>query len=98
MNTAIAIAQIVIGALIITLILLQQRDSDMSGFLGGSSGGGSGFYQQRRGLERFFFGATIVLVILFAGLSLVSRFYAPENTAPAAVTELPAASSTPATE
>jgi protein translocase SecG subunit len=73
MQTIISIAQIVISVLLMILILLQERDSDMSGFLSGGSAGG-GFYQQRRGLEKVMFYATIILVFVFAGLALASLF------------------------
>jgi len=73
MNT-ISILQIIVAVALIILILLQQRDADISGFLGGGGGGG-GFYQQRRGLERLFFVLTIILTLVFAGLALTSLFY-----------------------
>lgn len=79
MQNAISIAQIVISVALIVLILIQQRDSDLSGFMGGSSGGGSGFYQQRRGLERFLFVVTIILIIAFAALALTNLFYHGTN-------------------
>ncbi len=101
MNT-IAIIQIVIAVALIALILLQQRDSDLSGFLGGGGGGGGGFYQQRRGLERLFFTLTIILTVAFAALALTSLLYqpapiepAPETTTNASST-VPTASTTPA--
>jgi len=62
-----ALAQIIIAILIVALILLQQRDAGMSGILGGD---GMGFYQARRGLEKMVFYATIVLSVIFAGLSI----------------------------
>lgn len=76
MQNIITIAQIAVSIALIVLILLQQRDSDLSGFLGGGAGGG-GFYQQRRGMERMFFVLTIVLVVVFAGLALYNVFYTP---------------------
>ncbi len=68
---AISIAQIVISVVLIVLILLQERSSGLSGILGGGSGEGD-VYQKRRGLENIVFRATVVLVILFAGLSLAN--------------------------
>ena len=65
----ISIVQIVISIALIILILLQERSSGLSGVFGG---GGAEFYQRRRGLEKIIFGATIVLVIAFAVLSLLS--------------------------
>ncbi len=64
---AIAIIQIVLSAVIITLILLQERSSGMSGLFGGS---GDGYYQARRGVEKIIFYATIVCVILFVALAI----------------------------
>ncbi len=66
----ISILQIIISIILIILILLQERSSGLSGMFGG--GGEEGFYQKRRGLEKIIFRATIVLVIIFAGLSLTS--------------------------
>lgn len=67
----ISILQIVVSVVLIVLILLQERSSGLSGILGGGSGEGD-VYQKRRGLEKIIFRATIVLVIIFAGLSLIN--------------------------
>ncbi len=64
----ISIAQLVVSVLLITLILLQERSSGLSGILGG--GGGEGFYQTRRGLEKLIFAGTIVLAIAFGALAI----------------------------
>lgn len=68
----ITIAQILVSILVIALILLQERSSagGLGGILGGSGEGG--FYQTRRGLEKVLFYATIVLVIIFAGLAFLN--------------------------
>lgn len=63
----ISIIYVLVTVSLVTLILLQQRSAGMSGLFGGDSGG---FYQTRRGLERFFFGATLVLGIVFVALSI----------------------------
>ncbi len=63
----ISIIYIIVTVALVALILLQQRSAGMSSLFGGESGG---FYQARRGLERFFFGSTIVLAILFVALSV----------------------------
>jgi len=63
------IAQLVVSVLVIVLILLQERESGVSGLFGGSEGG---FYQTRRGLEKTIFIATLVLVAAFAILSLLN--------------------------
>ncbi len=59
----------VVAIAIIVLILLQERSAGVSGIFGGSEGG---FYQTRRGIEKTFFIATIVLIGVFAVISLVS--------------------------
>jgi protein translocase SecG subunit len=61
------IAQIIVSAVLLVLILLQERSSGLSGAFGGSGSEG-GFYQTRRGLEKFIFVGTIVLTIVFIGL------------------------------
>jgi protein translocase SecG subunit len=63
----LAIAQIIIGILLIILVLLQQRGGGM-GVLGGIS---SQFYGTRRGLEKTIFVFTVILGGLFIALSIV---------------------------
>lgn len=65
----ITILQVAISAIIIVLILLQERGSGASGLFGNSE---AGFYETRRGIEKWIFIATIVLVVLFAGLSILN--------------------------
>ncbi|MEK7616177.1 MAG: preprotein translocase subunit SecG [Patescibacteria group bacterium] len=65
--TPITIAQTVLGALLIIAILLQQRGSGLSGTFGGESS----TYSTRRGAEKIIFTATIILAILFIGVSVV---------------------------
>ncbi len=59
---------IIVSALLIVLILLQERSAGLSGIFGGEGGG---VYQTRRGVERMIFGGTIALAIIFAGLSIL---------------------------
>ncbi len=68
--TPITIAQTVLGALLIIAILLQQRGSGLSG----SFGGDGSTYSTRRGAEKIIFGATIVLAVLWIGISIVRLF------------------------
>lgn len=63
----ISIVQIILAVLIVTLILLQERSSGISGLLGGDGGG---FYQARRGMEKTIFYATIVLAVAFVVLAV----------------------------
>jgi preprotein translocase subunit SecG len=61
------IAQIVVSILFIIVILLQNRGAG----LGSAFGGTGGIYLTKRGLEKKLFTATIVLAVIFFGLSLV---------------------------
>jgi len=60
------IIQIVVAILLIGVILLQQQGSG----LGTSWGGGGASYHTRQGLEKLLFRITIVLIVVFVGLSL----------------------------
>ncbi len=59
--------QIVISALLIVAILLQQRDSGLSSTFGGSAME----YSTKRGAEKIIFYATIVLAVLFLAISVI---------------------------
>lgn len=61
MKTILSIAQIIISALLIICILLQQRGTA----LGGAFGGSGGFYSTRRGIQKKIFWASVVLGALF---------------------------------
>ena len=67
MQNTITIIQTVIAALLIILILLQQRGTGLSGTFGGEGA----TYSTRRGAEKIIFTGTIVLAILFIGASIV---------------------------
>lgn len=62
----LTIFQILVSVLLIVVILMQAQGSGLSA----SFGGGGEFYRSRRSLERFLIGATIVLSIVFALLSI----------------------------
>ncbi len=63
----ITIAQTALGALLIITILLQQRGTGLSGTFGGGEGS---TYSTRRGVEKIIFTATIVLAVLWIGVSV----------------------------
>jgi preprotein translocase subunit SecG len=65
------IALIVVSLLLIIVILLQNRGAG----LGSAFGGTGGVYLTKRGLEKKLFTATIVLAVLFFGLSLASLLF-----------------------
>lgn len=73
LKTFIAIAQIAVSAIVILLVLLQERGTDAGGLFGG--GGGSGFYQTRRGIEKVVFVATIVAIAIFALLAIANLLF-----------------------
>ena len=67
----IAIIQIILSVVIVTLILLQERSSGMSGLLGGEGGG---YYQARRGMEKIIFYSTIALCAVFVLLAVYQLY------------------------
>jgi len=69
----LTILHIIVSIALITLILLQERSTGMGAFGGGGDGGG--FYQKRRGMEKIIYVSTIVLMVLFAGLSLLNLVF-----------------------
>jgi len=69
---ALPYIQLALSAIVIVLVLLQERGGGMSGLLGGD---GTGTYQSRRGVEKTIFYATIVSVAAFGALALVQLYY-----------------------
>jgi len=71
----INLAQLLISLVLIVVVLLQSRGGDIGAAFGGGGGGGSSF-RTRRGLERTLFQLTIILAIIFVGMSALSVRYA----------------------
>jgi preprotein translocase subunit SecG len=67
---AIRIIQIILCVFVILFILLQVRGAGLGSAFGGSSAGS--VFKTRRGVERLIFNLTIVLVVLFALISVLS--------------------------
>jgi len=67
-RTYFDIAQIILAVVLITVILLQVR----GGGLGGIFGQPDSTFRTRRGLEKALFQFTIVLVLIFIVLSILS--------------------------
>jgi preprotein translocase subunit SecG len=67
-ETALNLAQILISAVLTVIILMQVKGSGFGAALGGQES----VYRTRRGVERTLFRLTIVLVIVFIGISLLS--------------------------
>ncbi|MBA7623605.1 hypothetical protein ES703_31003 [subsurface metagenome] len=68
MQTYLNVAQIVLSIALVATILLQVR----GGGLGGIFGQPDTVYRTKRGVERILFQLTIVLVILFIIVSLIT--------------------------
>ena len=68
MQTALNVAQIVLSVALILAILLQIR----GGGLGGIFGQADTVFRTRRGVERTLFQLTIVLVVLFIIVSVIT--------------------------
>lgn len=66
------ILQPVVAILLMVSILLQNRESGLSGIFGG----GGTIYRTKRGLEKILFIATIALAAVFIGVSLLSLILA----------------------
>lgn len=66
----IQVSQIVVSVLLIVVILMQNRGTGLSGIFGGSSN----VFQTKRGVEKILFTTTIVLAVLFFGLSIFRLF------------------------
>ena len=64
----LGIVQIVIGALLTIVVLLQQRGTG----LGSTFGGEGGFYRSRLGIEKFLLVGTIVLAVAFFAAALIN--------------------------
>jgi len=69
---AIRVIQIILSIAVIGFILLQARGAGLGSAFGGSSAGS--VFKTRRGVERLIFNLTIIFVILFAAISLLSSF------------------------
>jgi len=72
MKTFLIISQLIVSALLITFILLQQRGTALGSAFGGS--GSEGFYSTRRGLEKKLYWASIIFGALFIILALINLF------------------------
>lgn len=68
LDNILSIAQVVLAVLLVASILLQARGTG----LGASFGGEGNVYRTKRGVEKRLFQATIVIAILFFGVSLAN--------------------------
>ena len=68
MQLSFAIIHIIVSVLLIIAIMLQNKGAG----LGQAFGGDSSIYSARRGPEKALFTLTIILAILFIGISVVN--------------------------
>ena len=68
MSPALSIVQIVLSVAIVIIILMQVK----GGGLGGIFGQADSVYRTRRGIEKTLFQLTIILVVIFIVISIVS--------------------------
>jgi preprotein translocase subunit SecG len=69
LETAFNIAQILISVMLIVVLTLQAKGSGFGSALGGQT---TSVFRTRRGVERTLFNLTIVLVIVWVAISLLS--------------------------
>ncbi len=61
------IIQFILAALLVAVILLQQKGTGLSGVFGGSSN----IYSTKRGVDRILHLSTIIISVIFFTLSLI---------------------------
>jgi protein translocase SecG subunit len=71
MNNNLLIAQSIISALLVIVILFQQRGTA----LGSAFGGGGEVYSTRRGFQKNLLWITVVLTIAFIVLAILNLAY-----------------------
>ena len=68
MNNILTFVQILISALLVIAVLLQQKGAGLGSAFGGDSGN---IYSTRRGAEKILFYATTILAVLFIAIAVV---------------------------
>ena len=76
MPVIVGLAQILVCIGLMAAVLLQSRGAG----LGATFGGDSSVYRSRRGVEKRLFQFTLILALLFVGVSLITYFYATGTT------------------
>jgi preprotein translocase subunit SecG len=69
LQTAFNIAQILISVMLVVVLTLQAKGSGFGSALGGQT---TSVFRTRRGVERTLFNLTIVLVVVWISISLLS--------------------------
>lgn len=73
LSTILPWIQIILSALVVAAVLLQQSEGSLGSAFGGSQSGASSWHT-KRGLEKQLFIATIILVILFSLSAIAALF------------------------
>lgn len=74
MKVGFAIAQDVLGVFVMLGVLLQTpKATGLGGTIGGGGDSGGG-YRRRRGMEQTLLRVTVVLIVLFVGVSVVQTY------------------------
>lgn len=68
MTTFVLIAQIIVSALLVVLVVLQTQSSGAGSIFGSDTS----VYRTRRGLEKTLYQATIAVSVIFIMISLVA--------------------------
>ena len=68
MSTYLYIAQIIISATLIVLVILQSKGGNMGRMFGGQDP----VFRTRRGVEKVMFQLTIVVIVIFVVMSLAN--------------------------
>jgi len=69
LTTYLNIAQIIVSVTLIVLVILQSKGGGAGRMFGG---GGDSVFRTRRGVEKVMFQITIVVIVLFVSISVVS--------------------------
>jgi len=69
LTTYLNIAQIIVSVMLIVLVILQSKGGGAGRMFGG---GGDSVFRTRRGVEKVMFQITIVVIVLFVSISVVS--------------------------
>ncbi len=70
LRSVLPYAQVILSALLVAAILMQQRGSSLGGAFGGDNF--SAAFHKRRGAELFLFQATIALGVLFTAAAFLN--------------------------
>jgi len=70
MNKVLLIAHTIVTIILILSVLSQNRGSGLSATFGGTGD----FYVEKRGAEKILYNFTIVLAILFVGMSVAAIY------------------------